>query len=98
MNKTYFFWLGWLSVIAYQQTIQDIVGKERYIEIVKVGWINTPWWIWPIALLFFLGVGFLSEWVNSETRKRNLTRVKLLKDAIDTMKGKLQSEPEEPTK
>lgn len=30
---------------------QDILGRDRYIEAVRSGWVDTPWWPWALILV-----------------------------------------------
>jgi hypothetical protein len=56
------FWVGYsIAVFQYAMT-QDLMGKERYLKIVEVSWMNTPWWIWPILALFVGGLACASDY------------------------------------
>jgi hypothetical protein len=49
---------GALFASAWHGFSQDLLGKEKYIKMVELGWINTPIWFWPLIMGVALLVSF----------------------------------------
>jgi len=45
---------GYCVAICVNGLIQDLIGKDRYIESVKLLWINTSPFMWAAGILFFI--------------------------------------------
>jgi hypothetical protein len=48
------FMAGWVTLLCWNQAFMDFVGKEKYIETVRVSWVDTRWWYWPILLVAYM--------------------------------------------
>lgn len=55
------FWVGWVFHMAITGFTQDLLGKDRYLDAVNAGWLNTPLWIWPVMCLFVIALDYLAE-------------------------------------
>lgn len=42
------FWAGMMFQFFIQQFSEDIVGKEKYLKMTEIGWVNSPWWLWVL--------------------------------------------------
>lgn len=53
------FWSGVAASTFYSAFWQDFLGKEKWVDITQTFWVNTPYWVWPIALVvvFLLDIG-----------------------------------------
>jgi hypothetical protein len=47
------FWCGWIFGACVSSLYQDIMGRDRWIEMVRVGWM-TPWVSVPLAIVGIL--------------------------------------------
>lgn len=53
MSKRTGFWAGFVMALALHSLYQDALGRDRYIESVRVGWVSA-WVSVPLALLALL--------------------------------------------
>lgn len=48
------FWSGYIVSLCVISGYQDFVGKDRYLEMVRTGWLDTRWWMWLLIGIFFM--------------------------------------------
>jgi hypothetical protein len=60
------FWAGYIGNSALKSFIQDLYGKQRYIELVQEKWISSKITIPLAVLLFFLTVYFILKAIYRE--------------------------------
>lgn len=46
-------WRGFCIAICFVNMIQDFIGKEQYIKVLEVSWVNTHWSLWLAGIAFF---------------------------------------------
>lgn len=68
MNKTYYFWLGYLIHMAFVNGVQDIMGKTKYLRLADEMWVDTKPWYWIVMVVLFVGFGFVLEWFELQKR------------------------------
>jgi hypothetical protein len=52
------FYFGMFIYFIQQQIFQDAIGKERYIKLVDLAWMNTSVWFWLTVLILGVFVYF----------------------------------------
>jgi hypothetical protein len=49
------FWRGAAFAVVWFAFWQDLMGMEKYIQVVRAEWINIPFWVWiPFIILLAL--------------------------------------------
>lgn len=88
MTKTYFFWLGYIVHLAWVNMVQDFVGKEKYIELVKVGWVDTSPYVWPMLVVVVLAFGLVTEWVDVQGSLLSYLRARAAERVLNKIEKK----------
>lgn len=53
-EKRFALWLsGYLMSSAFRSLYEDLMGKERFLKLVDIGWISA-WFTVPLAVLMLL--------------------------------------------
>jgi hypothetical protein len=45
------FSLGAAAYLCTESLIQDWMGREAYIQLVRENWISLPWWLWLMLII-----------------------------------------------
>ena len=64
------FWRGVCVAFCYQQLVQDVLGKEKYLKTVDVLWVNTHWSLWAILAILFLSIPTIEKQINRSTKPK----------------------------
>jgi len=67
------YWLGFFIAICLHGFVEDILGKERYLKLVEDGWVNTPWWIWLVAIAVISGLDWYADYLKAKVKSLERT-------------------------
>lgn len=45
-----FLWFGFGLAVYIEAMIQDILGRERFLQFASSHWVSLPWWLWLIPI------------------------------------------------
>jgi len=74
-NNNQSFLIGSVVTTLVIAMTQDVMGKEKYIELVNTNWLEAPWFVWipPILMLIALHTKIVAKEIKSadkESRKQ----------------------------
>jgi len=73
MNRKQF-WFGVGFATCIDSFKQDILGKEKYLELTKILWVETHWSLWlGLSILFLMAseISYSSKEKHHDSRNKN---------------------------
>lgn len=71
---------GFSVAVCLNAMTQDLMGKEQYLEVIRVGWINTHWQMWALFIVLLLVAPLIEKHMIIRNMER---RTKHMKDFVE---------------
>lgn len=71
------FWFGFMMAQVLNLTIQQLMGKEKYLQAAGMFWTNEPWWIWPLMGLILCFLKEVDRYLDDSIKLKRTIVVKL---------------------